>query len=138
MEALARTLLCAAEASVPSAPRAGRTDVRIRAALEYIEAHLEGPVSMAELAKSASLSRYHFSRRFREQVGRSPHQYVLEARARRAAQMLRKGNVSVTRAAFDAGFQDLGRFRAAFKRAFGTTPQAFVAANRARRSASLA
>jgi AraC-like DNA-binding protein len=107
-------------------------DARIMAALDFVEAHLADAIGVEHMARASAMSRFHFSRRFREVMGMSPHAYLLQARSRRAAALLRRGQRSVTEAAFSVGFQDLGRFRAAFRRTFGVSPIQYVEARRCR------
>lgn len=100
----------------------------VRRALEHIEARYAEPLSLDELARTAALSRFHFSRVFREQVGKSPYAYLQHVRLQRAAELLGRGRASVTEAAYGTGFTDLGRFGRKFKQAYGCTPSAFAAA----------
>ncbi|HUB07894.1 MAG TPA: AraC family transcriptional regulator [Myxococcales bacterium] len=102
----------------------GERDPRIRAALDRIESLYAQPLSVADLAKAAGMSRFHFSRLFREQVGRSPYQQLLATRVARAEELLHRGGISVTEVAFDVGFQDLGRFSRAFRAHTGRLPSA--------------
>jgi transcriptional regulator GlxA family with amidase domain len=76
------------------------------------------------------MSRYHFSRRFKEALGESPYQYLLHLRLNRAADLLRSGELSVTEAALDVGFTELGRFSQMFRAFLGKTPTEFRRAAR--------
>jgi AraC family transcriptional regulator len=100
----------------------GAHDPRIRAALEAIAAHYASPLSVEDLARTAGMSRFHFSRLFREQVGRSPYQHLLATRIDSAARLLRARSCNVTEAALTVGFQDLSRFSQAFRRHLGCGP----------------
>lgn len=102
-------------------PRTRRVDPRIRAAIELVRAEYAKPLSIDAMAKAARMSRYHFSRAFRDAVGLSPYQYLLEVRVERAADMLRDG-AGVSEAAYGVGFNDLGRFARAFRRRFAKAP----------------
>lgn len=113
-------------------------DPRLLAAVDYAHAHLtDASLSVSGMALAAGMSRYHFSRTFRSALGVSPHAYVLELRARHAGSLLRRRDRSVTDAAFSAGFRDLGRFRAAFRRVFGVSPSSYAGAVRRPREAEL-
>jgi AraC family transcriptional regulator len=57
-------------------PHRGLDRRRLTRVKEFIEAHLEGDLAIAQLAKVASLSQFHFARAFKAAVGQSPHQYV--------------------------------------------------------------
>ena len=122
--ALAEALLVRVLRTSSSTTRSHAKDVRIRRALEYLDAHASDAIDVNDLARSAGMSRFHFSRVFRDETGSSPYAYLVDRRLDRAACLLRAGDVSVTTAAFDAGFRDLGRFARAFKTRFGKTASA--------------
>src|SRR5262249_45564483 len=84
-------------------------DPRIAIALDAIETRYAEPLTIDELARSVRMSRFHFSRLFRDEVGQPPHQWLVRVRVARAAELLRRGHRSVTEAAFEVGFYDLGR-----------------------------
>ena len=65
---------------------------RITAALRLIEAQAHEPLSLADLARQAAMSPYHFLRTFRAVVGMTPHQFILRTRLHRAAVRLRQSN----------------------------------------------
>jgi AraC-like DNA-binding protein len=104
-----------------------RDERRISAALRHIEARVDEQLSIAELAKVAAMSPYHFLRTFRALVGMTPHQFILHARMKRAAVLLRQTSDSVSAIAFAAGFADLSTFNRRFQRIFGLSPSAFRA-----------
>jgi AraC-like DNA-binding protein len=106
------------------------TDRRIAAAVQQIEACFAEPLSVDDLARTAAMSRFHFSRRFREVTGQSPYRYLIETRLRHAAALLRRGHHSVTEAALSAGFTDLGRFSRMFRQWSGTAPHRYGRAAR--------
>lgn len=103
-------------------------DPRIARAIDLVHTCYARPISVEEMAHAATLSRYHFSQRFRAETGRAPYAYLLEVRLDRAAAMLRRGGASATFAALSAGFTDLGRFHRMFRRRFGVSPSSFAAA----------
>ena len=72
--------------------------------------------------KTANMSRFHFSRLFRDEVGQAPYQYLLKVRLARAAELLRSGHSSVTEAAISSGFSDFSRFSRMFKKHTGKLP----------------
>ena len=110
----------------PPAPGV-RDERRISAALRYIEARVDGPLSIAELAQVAAMSPYHFLRTFRALVGMTPHQFILHTRMKRAAVTLRRTHEHISAIAFAAGFGDLSTFNRRFQRIFGLSPSAFRA-----------
>ncbi len=113
----------------PSAP-SRRDERRITAALRRIERQAEERLSLAELARAAGMSPYHFLRSFRQVVGMTPHRYVLRTRLHRAALRLRRTNEAISAIAFDAGFEDLSTFNHRFRRIMGMSPSAYRAQRR--------
>jgi AraC-like DNA-binding protein len=85
------------------------------------------PITVADLARVAGLSPWHFSREFRRTFGESPHQYLLTRRLERAAALLRGTDRSVTDICFLVGLTSVGSFTTSFGRMFGKTPTAYRA-----------
>jgi AraC-like DNA-binding protein len=110
-------------------------DPRIRAALDLLEERYAEPLSVDDLARTARTSRFHFSRLFREAVGKSPYRHLQETRLRHARELLDSGRMGVTEAAFSVGFNDLGRFSRAFRQAYGCSPSEVKEARSAERTA---
>jgi len=71
------------------------------------------------------MSPYHFLRTFRVLVGVTPHQFILHARMKRAAVLLRRTSDNVSAIAFAAGFGDLSTFNRRFQRIFALSPRAY-------------
>lgn len=116
----------------PAPATANARDIRrITEAVRRIEAECDEPLSLARLARDAAMSRYHFLRVFRAQVGMTPHQFLLRTRLHRAALMLRQSNMQVASIAFEAGFGDLSSFNHRFRRVMGASPSAYRAEHRA-------
>ncbi|TVT79563.1 GyrI-like domain-containing protein [Pseudomonas sp. H3(2019)] len=99
---------------------------RFNVVLAYIDANLEGVLSVRALSRVANFSEYHFHRQFTAFVGVPVSRYVQLMRLRRAAHRLASlADHSVLDAALGAGFESPEAFCRAFRRAFGMTPSAF-------------
>src|SRR5438045_8615192 len=99
---------------------------RLRAVVEYVEEHLDGGPSLAEMAAVAGLNPYHFARQFKQATGLPPHQFVILRRVERAKHLLRAGtDPSLAEVAARAGFYDQIQFSHHFKRLVGVTPGQF-------------
>jgi AraC family transcriptional regulator len=99
---------------------------RLRAVVEYIEAHLDASPTLEQIAAVACLSLYHFARQFKTATGLPPHQYVIARRVERAKQLLQAGTgLSLAEVAAHAGFSDQSQFSHHFKRIVGVTPGQF-------------
>jgi AraC-like DNA-binding protein len=85
------------------------------------------PLTVADLACAAGLSRAHFSREFRQAFGETPHQYLLTRRLERAAALLRNTDRPVTEICFTVGLSSLGSFTTSFRRVYGLSPLAYRA-----------
>jgi AraC family transcriptional regulator len=103
---------------------------RVTEALRRIEAGASEPLTLAELARAAAMSSYHFLRTFRQLVGMTPYQFVLRTRLHRAAVRLRRSDVPISTIAFDAGFNDLSTFNRRFRRLMGASPRIYRAQGR--------
>ncbi|MGW8063763.1 GlxA family transcriptional regulator [Streptomyces ziwulingensis] len=103
--------------------------------LEWIEDNLAGEVTLGAMAARAGLSERTLSRRFREQTGTTPLQWLLRARVRRAQYLLENGDHPVERIARQAGFGSPTALRERFRRVVGTTPYAYRAAFRGKPAA---
>lgn len=105
----------------------------VEAARELLDASLDRQVTLFELARHVHLSPYHLHRRFREEVGATPHEYLLQRRLQRARELLAEG-ATVTETAEATGFSSPGYFSTVFRRRIGITPTAFRGASRPRRA----
>ncbi len=96
-----------------------------RRVYEYIERHLDGPLTLRELAAFAGLSVFHFLRCFKRCTGMPPHAYVRGRRIERAKQLLARGEATIAEVAFRCGFADQSSFARTFHRIVGDTPREF-------------
>ena len=122
--AVAATL---ADGPRPTAAPSRRDERRVSDALRRIEAEAHEPLALADLAREAGMSPYHFLRTFRQVAGMTPHQLVLRTRLHRAAVRLRTSAEAISTIAFDAGFGDLSTFNRRFRRVMGCSPGAYRA-----------
>ena len=83
------------------------------------------PHTVAGLARMAKLSPYHFLRSFKAVTGVTPHQWLLRARLRAAAEKLAATKAPVTEIALDVGFEDLSNFTRTFRAEFGASPREY-------------
>jgi AraC family transcriptional regulator len=98
---------------------------RILRVLVHIQAHLDEPLPLDELAGVAAFSPYHFHRIFRGMVGESVKEHVRRLRLERAAHRLRFTGQPVTEIAFDAGYETHESFTRAFGAMFGESPSKY-------------
>ncbi len=106
------------------APAHGLPDVKLRQVKAYIEENLEANLSLSMLSGVAALSPIHFSRQFKRSTGKSPHQYLLNARIEGAKRLLRS-SLPIAEIAFRCGFAHQEHLTHAFRKLTGTTPGAY-------------
>jgi AraC family transcriptional regulator len=92
-------------------------------AVEYIRDHLDTDLTVAGIAQAVGMSPYHFTRLFKESTGRTPYQYVVDARVKKAKELLTTGKFTISEAAFHVGFADQSHLTRHFKRVFGLPPK---------------
>jgi AraC-like DNA-binding protein len=94
--------------------------------IDHINANLDKPLPVSELAKVGGLSRAHFSRVFADSEGLPPAEFVLQQRMQRAAKLLTKAAfIPVKEVAIMSGFDDANYFSKAFRRIYGINPTEF-------------
>jgi AraC family transcriptional regulator len=94
--------------------------------VDWIEQHLDQPLTLERVAQRAGLSPYHFSRLFTARIGRSVMAHVRGRRLVRAARRLcAEPRLKLVDLALDAGFESQEAFTRAFKRLFGVSPGRF-------------
>ncbi|WP_238010617.1 helix-turn-helix domain-containing protein [Dactylosporangium sp. AC04546] len=110
----------------PPAPRGATLEPLLR----WLQENTDADLTLGELAARAGMSVRTLNRRFREQTGTTPLQWLLLARIRRAQHLLETSDRPVELLARDVGFGSPTAFRERFKRVVGTAPHAYRAAFR--------
>lgn len=93
---------------------------------DYIDAHLDQPISLAQLASASLFSPWHAHRLFKQFTGLAPADYIRRLRLSRSALKLRDEGVSVTEVAFSLGFGSVDGYQRAFYREFGRNPRDYA------------
>ncbi|MFW6061004.1 MAG: helix-turn-helix domain-containing protein [Phycisphaeraceae bacterium] len=91
-------------------------------ALRHIDQYLDEPLDNAQLAELCHFSESHFIRRFRDTLGQTPAQYILERRISRAAEQLLFTDQSIDHIAASTGFANRFHFTRMFTRRMGLPP----------------
>jgi AraC family transcriptional regulator len=92
-------------------------------AVEYIQDQLDTDLTVSGIAQAVYMSPYHFTKLFKESTGKSPYQYVVEARVRKAKELLTTGKFTISEVAHHVGFADQSHLTRHFKRVFGLPPR---------------
>ena len=97
----------------------------VRKAREYINTHKTEELSLADVAKAAGASVFHFCKVFHKATGLKFTDYVARVRLEDARARLLNPNLRISEIAYDVGFQSLTQFNRTFKRVFGQSPSEF-------------
>jgi AraC-like DNA-binding protein len=98
---------------------------RVCRARDLIHDRCAEPLTLAQLARTAGMSRYHFLRLFRDAFGATPHQYLMRVRLERARKLLAADTASVTDVCMDVGFSSVGSFSTLFAKRVGIPPSSY-------------
>ena len=85
---------------------------------EYIEKHLEGEISMGDLARVSLYSPWYSYRIFSQLLGMTPAIYIRRLRLSKSALRLRDEKIKILDVALDAGYESVDGYQRAFKRVF--------------------
>jgi AraC family transcriptional regulator len=100
-------------------------DRRLTSVIAFMRENLGEPITIAEMARVAAVSPFHFSRLFHRQVGQTPQRYMAEQRMLAAEGMLRSTELSVFEIAEACGFAHQSAFSTAFLRRFSVSPTTY-------------
>lgn len=107
---------------VAGEPGIAASDATIEDIRTYMLDNLDKSLSLDALARRASLSPYHFARKFKRHVGVSPHDFLIDARMNLAVFYLMSSDEPIKNIAYICGFSNECSFCTAFKNRLGTTP----------------
>jgi AraC family transcriptional regulator len=93
--------------------------------LDAIEAGLSGSLSLADIAAAAAVTPFRLSHGFRQVMGVSLHQYVIQRRVEHAKVLLRTTDDPLSQIAAAVGFANQSHFTTVFKRVTGSTPRIY-------------
>jgi AraC family transcriptional regulator len=114
----------------PKRPYGGLPREKLVRAVEYIQDQLHADLTVSGIALVADMSADHFTKLFKESTGQSPYQYVVEARVRKAKELLTTGKFTISEAAHQVGFVDQSHLTRHFKRVFGLPPKRLLSRRR--------
>src|SRR6266481_824883 len=130
--ALAVHLLREYGAAVPGPKKqyGGLPREKLVRAVEYIQDQLNADLTVSGIAQAVGMSPDHFTRLFKESTGQSPYRYVVEARGRKARELLATGKFTISEAAHHVGFVDQSHLTRHFKKVFGLPPKRLLSPRR--------
>lgn len=99
---------------------------KLQQAIAYMQAHLAESLTLEMITAHIGMSQFHFCRLFKQAMGISPYQYLLQQRIEQAKQLLLQRNLGIADIALEVGFTDQSHFCYQFKRFVGETPKQFL------------
>jgi len=103
----------------------GLSPAKISMLKDWIKNNISQDISLVQMGNVVGLSPQHLSRCFKQAMGESPYQYLLEIRMNEAKRLLRGGDHSMTEVAFATGYSSPSHFSTAFRKATGMAPTQF-------------
>lgn len=106
--------------SIPA--RIGVRHPKLARVIEFMENHIEDPISPSDLANEVDMSTRQLERLFRRYLNRSPKRYYMELRLERARNLLMQTDMSVISVALATGFTSPSHFSKCYRAHYDTTP----------------
>ncbi len=107
----------------------GFTAQHYKRVLKHVQLHFGSSLTIEDLAKEAGLSTAHFARLFRQVLGETPYQFLMDYRIEQAKRMLQDAQRPLIDIALACGFSDQPHFTRIFKRLTGQTPRDYRKSN---------
>lgn len=93
----------------------------VKRSYEFIQDCIDYEFDLDILASNANMSKFHFLRVFKNELGITPHNFIINERVNKAIKLIKNG-VSLSQASMQAGFSDQSHFTRNFKKLYGYTP----------------
>jgi AraC-like DNA-binding protein len=90
----------------------------------FIDNNFSNNITLKDICKAGYISKYHLIRSFKKLYGKTPNQYLISVRVRKAKELLTKGN-SVLQVCFAIGFDSPTTFSSLFKKIVGLSPRSY-------------
>lgn len=94
-------------------------------AIDYIKSHLHEKLQLAKIAEVTGFNAAYFCTLFRQSMGVTPHQYVLQQRIECAKLLLQKSQLEIADIAIQCGFANQSHFTRHFRKVAGSTPKVY-------------
>lgn len=91
----------------------------------FMQQHLHDHLTLDELAAEVRLSKYHFSKKFKQLMGQAPIQYFIHLKMQHASYLLDSSNRSIKQISAELGYEDAYYFSRLFKQVTGLSPDQY-------------
>jgi AraC-like DNA-binding protein len=93
--------------------------------IEFMEENYNAAINLDDLCQVANQSLYHFIRVFKQETGKTPHEYLIDIRINKAEDMMKREEHSISEIAEICGFINLSHFCTVFKRKVGESASSY-------------
>jgi AraC family transcriptional regulator len=107
----------------PLPRRSGLSSLQVQRVIDFVEANLDGRLSLGSLASVAGVSCSHLQRGFKSSKGLTVHRYVMSRRVERARALLMQRSLPASEVAFAAGFSHQSHMARWMRKVLGVTPR---------------
>jgi AraC-like DNA-binding protein/ligand-binding sensor protein len=94
----------------------------VASAKEYVQKHVEEPISLEQVVEHVHVSRFYFCKLFKKATGMTLTEYVARVRVEKAKSLLVDHSLRISEVVFAAGFGSIPHFNSVFKRHVGMAP----------------
>lgn len=101
------------------------TSSHYKRVFDYVANHFHENITLETMAAQAGISTYHFARLFKQTIGESPHQFLMQYRVEQARKQLADASRLIADIAIACGFSDQAHFTRVFKQSTGKTPRQY-------------
>lgn len=108
-----------------SVERVAGTPGIMGSAIDYINQNIFKDISIDKICSAISVTKYHFCRKFKENMGMTVMEYILKTRIALAKDILAKEGISVSEVSSRCGFSSISYFCRVFKQETGLSPLNF-------------
>lgn len=108
-------------------------DFYIKEALSYIEQNFQNDISVEGIAGVCGINRSYFGKIFKQRLGKSPQEFLLNYRMIKATELLKLTTLSVGDVSKAVGYENQLHFSRAFKKIYGVSPREWRNQNVVRR-----
>ena len=99
------------------------SDYYIKEAINYIEQNFQNNITIEDIAAVCGINRSYFGKIFRNSIGRSPQEFLMNYRMVKATELLKLTSLSIAEIGSDVGYENQLHFSRAFKTIYGVSPR---------------
>lgn len=107
-------------------PKGKLNPYQLKQVIDFAYSYMQFNIGLHELAGLVHLSPYHFGRLFKQTVGRSPYQFILQLKIECAMKMIKQNQGPISEIAYQLNFSDQSHFSNAFRKATGISPRQYL------------